>query len=116
MRMRGRRSAGAQGCDFDQIVMGSISTRGNELLFFNIFTSSLWRQGKIPALSFEKLGREWGMECFNTWFHLPFLLYAGHNVKRQNVMYISSCQSRLSVSTQLFRRQVPSLKCVNNGT
>ena len=47
-----RRGAGAQGCDCT--VVDSIPTRGNELLFINIFISSLWRQGKSPALNFTK--------------------------------------------------------------
>ena len=40
----------AQGCDYNATVLSSIPTRGNELLFFNIFISSLWQQGKDPTL------------------------------------------------------------------
>ena len=39
----GRRGAGAQRCDCNATVVGSIPTRSNDLLYFiNIFTSSLW--------------------------------------------------------------------------
>ena len=48
--VRGSRGAGAQerGCN---TVVGSIITRVNELLFLNIFISSLWPQSKSPTLS-----------------------------------------------------------------
>ena len=46
-----RRGAGAQESDCNAMVMGSILTWGNRLLFTNIFISSLWHQGKSPALS-----------------------------------------------------------------
>ena len=44
----------------------------NELLFMNIFFSSLWHQGTIPALSsatlhamLRKIRRMWDTECLN---------------------------------------------------
>ena len=64
-----RRDELAQGCDYNATVVGSIPiggtvySRGNdfhkknyqsilfELLFLNIFISSLWHEGKSPALS-----------------------------------------------------------------
>ena len=56
--------------------MGSIPTRGNEI-FLNIyiFISSLWLQGKNPALSSatqhampSEFGGKWRRECLNTRF------------------------------------------------
>ena len=47
--IRGRRGARARGCD--ATVMGLILTRGYELLFINIFISSLWHQGKKVQLA-----------------------------------------------------------------
>ena len=46
----GRRGAGAQECDCNVTVVGTIATGGNELLFRNIFIPSLWYQGKSPAM------------------------------------------------------------------
>ena len=45
------RGAGAQRCDCNVTVVGSIPIRGNSLLFIKILISSLCHQGKIPALS-----------------------------------------------------------------
>ena len=61
-----------QGCDLNATVIGSMPTRGNELLFLNIFISSLWYQDKSP----EKIGGKWETECLNTRFPLPTLMYA----------------------------------------
>ena len=44
-------AAQAQGCVWNAMVVGSIPTRGNELLFINILISSLWQQGYSPVLS-----------------------------------------------------------------
>ena len=47
---RSRRGPVPQGCDCKATVVGSISMRGNELLFINICISSLWYKAKIPSL------------------------------------------------------------------
>ena len=49
--LRGRRGVGAQGCNCNATVVGSISTRRNELLFINISIFSFWHQGINLALS-----------------------------------------------------------------
>ena len=61
-------------------VGGLIPTKGNELLFINIFISSLCTHTKPPPFDtqcLEKFGDKWGTECHNTRFPLPTLLYIG---------------------------------------
>ena len=48
---RGHHSPMEQVCDCNTTVVGSISTRGNELLFLNIFISSFQCLGKSPLSS-----------------------------------------------------------------
>ena len=74
----GRRGAGAQGCDCNATVVGSIQTRGNELLFLNIFISLPGTQAKAWRLvtqCLEKFSGKWGTECLNTVSPLPSLLH-----------------------------------------
>ena len=85
--------AGAQGCDCNATVVGSILTKGIELLFFNFCISSLWHQGKSPALSCtaqhampRKILREmWETERLNTLF--SFLPSAYHSACRIQPFY-----------------------------
>ena len=92
LSVRGRRRAGAQGCDCNAMVVGSIPTKGTELLFINIFISllSISRQKArrwVPPFNtqcLEKIGWNWITECLNTRFPLPILLCAWHKVEKKN--------------------------------
>ena len=58
-RLWGCRGPRPQWCDWKATVGGSIPTWGNELLFFNIFISSFWHEGKtrrwVPPLKTQNL-------------------------------------------------------------
>ena len=69
---RGRRGARAQGCDYNATVVGSITTRGNELLFINILALISKTQYAIPLKIQLKLGH------LNTRFTQPTLLCVGY--------------------------------------
>ena len=73
----------------NRLVVGSIFTRGDEILFTFIFSFlSSGVEGKSAALSSATLhamppeiGGKWGTECLKTRFPLPTLLFAGYNEK-----------------------------------
>ena len=85
----GRRGPGEQKSDCNATVLGSIPTRGIELLFINIVISSLWHQAKSPALRPAtqhtmppKFDGMLGTKCLSTRFPLfPTLLCAEYIVE-----------------------------------
>ena len=75
-RSRSEASGAPQSVPVNRLVLGSISTREDEIfIYIYIFISSLWCRGENAALSSAtqhamspEIGGKWGTECLNTRF------------------------------------------------